>query len=176
LDSDAYKKKRIRIREALYLPPRGYKRAKNLCEHDQSLYRILAYSVHFFEAMDISCLILFSKINFPLKFLLFFLKAKNKGGLTTPQKMLRQKFSKPEGEDLNSREESPHHPSAGEEEGETVTNTSSQKTSQLDKSAERKGPIKAVPQIMFKKRLFLSPQNRTFISFFKDEKSKKVTK
>jgi hypothetical protein len=52
------------------------------------------------------------------------------------------------------------HTSAGEEEGETVTNTTSQKTSQLDKSAERKGPIKAVLQIMFKKRLFFCLQNR----------------
>jgi hypothetical protein len=74
---------------------------------------------------------------------LFFLKAKNKGGLTTPQKLLRQKFSKPEGEDLSCREESPHHTSAGEEEGETATNTSSQKSSQMDKSAERKGPHKS---------------------------------
>ncbi len=83
--------------------------------------------------------------------MLFLLKAKNKGGLTTPQKLLRQKFSKPEGENLSSHEEqeSHHHTSAGEEEGETTTNTSSQKTSQIDKSAERKGPIKAVLQVMF---------------------------
>jgi hypothetical protein len=74
--------------------------------------------------------------------LCFFFKAKNKGGLTTPQKLLRQKFSKPEGENLNREED---HTSAGEEEeGETAANTTSQKSSQLDKSAERKGPIKAV--------------------------------
>jgi hypothetical protein len=73
----------------------------------------------------------------------FFFKAKNKGGLTTPQKVLRQKFSKPEGENLSTREED--HTSAGEEEeeGATTTNTASQKTSQLDKSAERKGPHKS---------------------------------
>jgi hypothetical protein len=88
--------------------------------------------------------LIFKRI-FPLKFVLFFLKAKNKGGLTTPQKLLRQKFSKPEGENLSSHEEqeSHHHTSAGEEEGDTATNTTSQKTSQMDKSAERKGPHKS---------------------------------
>jgi hypothetical protein len=149
LDSDPYKQKRIRIREALCLPPRDNNRAKinvNMISHCTVFWLLLFISLKRWTPL---AYLIFKRI-FPLKFVLFFLKAKNKGGLTTPQKLLRQKFSKPEGENLSHEaEESPHHTSAGEEEGETVTNTTSQKSSQLDKSAERKGPIKAMLQVMF---------------------------